>query len=295
MRRLFAIVLLPVLLLAFGCSGEQDRAGSSGILETDEIIVSAEAAGRVDRELFNEGSEVKAGDTLVVIDATKLELEHQAALAGKASAEAQLNAAEVRRQQAVESESYLEKEYARIAALVQSGTGTTARMDQIEHELAQAKLGTATARTSIESIKAELMKIEAEIARIEQAIADCYPVSGIDGVVTEKFVDKGELLAPGKPIAKISNLNRFHVKVYLPLEEFSRIKVGDKATVDTETEAGQYPGTVVWTSEEAEFTPKNVQTKKSRANLVYAVKVSVDNSERMLKIGMPVYVTLDHE
>jgi HlyD family secretion protein len=85
------------------------------------------------------------------------------------------------------------------------------------------------------------------------------------------------------------------VKVYLPAPEFAKVKIGDKAVIDTESGDEKYDGWVIWTAESAEFTPKNVQTKKSRTNLVYAVKVRVPNDDGTLKIGMPVYVTLEQK
>ncbi|MFH2048606.1 MAG: HlyD family efflux transporter periplasmic adaptor subunit [bacterium] len=295
MLKLRLIILLLLLSLIYGCAGDNEGTGGSGILEADEIVVSAETGGRVEQLNFKEGSTIAIGDTLLIIDPSKLQLQLESVKTSEKVAEAHLKSAEVNIQQAESAESFLENEKQRILSLLKSGTGTTKQLDQIEYELTQATLNAKAARTNLATVKAEIAKIQSEAASVNRMIADCYPISSINGIVTEKFIDQGELLIPGKPIAKISDLSSLYVKVYLPSEDFAKIKIGDKGIIDTETETKNYTGKVVWTSEEAEFTPKNIQTKKSRANLVYAVKIKIENSDGKLKIGMPVYITFDHD
>lgn len=292
-RLLIAWVLLSLTVTLPGCSNGNDVPGGSGLLEADEVIVSAEAAGLVESIRFCEGSQIKESDTLLIIDPSRLELELESSLAGQQVAQAGLQTANLQLEKARESERFAGAERDRIASLVKSGTATQKHLDQLEHEYAMAVLGQRTARANITAIKAELTKIETDINRIRRQLQDCYPVAPMKGIITDKLVEKGELLAPGKPIAKISRLDTLWVKVYLPTADFADIRVGDKATVDTEAGGKQYGGEVVWTSEEAEFTPKNVQTRKSRTNLVYAAKVRVANSDGHLKIGMPVFVTIE--
>ena len=112
-------------------------------------------------------------------------------------------------------------------------------------------------------------------------------------MVTEKFVEPGELLSPGKAIARIARLDTVTVKIYLTTGQFAGVKLGDRTTISTESGDKEYAGTVIWTSDKAEFTPKNVQTEEARADLVYAVKVSVPNPDRTLKVAMPVFVRLE--
>jgi HlyD family secretion protein len=141
-------------------------------------------------------------------------------------------------------------------------------------------------------ISAQIEKVDADLNRLNRQLQDCYPISPVGGTVTETLVETGETVASGKGLAKIANLQMVWVKLYLPADLFSSVKVADKAAVSTEVSDKKYDGEVIWTSSEAEFTPKNVQTQKSRANLVYAVKVQIKNSDGFLKIGMPVFVTL---
>jgi len=292
MKYLIWTITLAAAFLVTGCGDGNDKMGGSGLLETDEVTVSAETAGRVMSIAFAEGSRLSAGDTLIVIDPSRWELELASARAGRKVAAAQLESAKVQLAKAQDAEQYARKERDRVARLLQSGTASEKQLDQLEFELSQAILGAQSASSSVSSMEAQLAKIDADIDRIKRQLVDCYPLAPLAGIVTEKYVQVGELLSPGKPIARISNLQTLWVKVYLSAGNFANVTVGNKATVDTEAGGKTYQGEVVWTSEEAEFTPKNVQTEESRTNLVYAVKVRVENADGSLKIGMPVYVTI---
>ena len=276
-----------------GCGGNGDTIGGSGLLEADDAIISAETSGQVKDLFFTEGTRVLAGDTLLVIDPSRVELELESALAGRKVARARLETSRFQLDQAQEAERYVRSERDRVTTLVKSGTSTQKQLDQLEHELTSAELGRKTARANIAALDAELARIDADINRLRRQLQDCYPVSPIAGVVTEKYIDAGELLVPGRPVARVARLDTVYVKVYLPTAAFASVSIGDQATVDTESGGRQYRGAVVWTSEEAEFTPKNVQTRESRTNLVYAVKIRVANSDGRLKVGMPVFVTIE--
>ncbi|UCE23186.1 MAG: efflux RND transporter periplasmic adaptor subunit [Candidatus Zixiibacteriota bacterium] len=292
MKKILYLIVPVVILMICSCDGNGGRIGGSGLMEADETIVSAETSGRVLSLAVDEGDEVKVNDTLAVIDPSRLELQLASARAGQQVARARLEAAQVQLSKAGEAEQFAQNERDRIEKLLQSGTATRKQMDKVEFDLTQAKLSRKSAEAALSTTRAELTRIEADINRVMRELVDCYPLAPIEGVVTEKYVEIGELVNPGKAVFKVSQLNSLWVKVYLPAGDFANIKVGDEAMIDTESGERQYQGKVIWTSEEAEFTPKNVQTEKSRANLVYAVKVAVDNIDGSLKIGMPVLVTI---
>lgn len=295
MKHVSIMMLLALATTIAGCGEEVTLPGGSGFLEANESVVSAEASGRVLSVSFSEGTQVSAGDTLLVIDTTNLQLQLNAATAGLGAMRQEVETARVRVKQARESQQYAKRERDRITRLYKSGTATERTFDEVEHRYQQAVLATEAARASLQTLQARIEKTKADIALIEKQLADCHPAAPFPGRVTEEFVEVGELLAPGRPIAKISRLDTLWVKVYMDAGDFASVRLGDAATVDTESGGKTYAGTVVWASDEAEFTPKNVQTKDARANLVYAVKVEVANSDNRLKIGMPVYVTVETE
>ena len=279
-------------LVLTGCSHDTLAPAGSGLLETTEVVVSAETSGRVQQLRFDEGSVVNIADTLAVIDPSRTELELASARAGRGVAVAGLQTARLQLDQTRERETYALSERDRVAQLLKSGTATQREMDRLDQEYTQTTIARKTAAAGVATVEAELEKIDADIARLRRVLNDSYPLAPVSGTITEKYVEQGELLAPGRAIAKIAQLDSLWVKVYLPAGDFSHIKLGDEAKVDTESGGGVYNGIVVWTSEEAEFTPKNVQTEKSRANLVYAVKIALANEDGTLKVGMPVYVTI---
>ncbi len=289
-KSMFLMVL--VLVMIAGCGDSDLVSGGSGLVETDEVVVSAETSGKVTTLYIAEGDQVLAGDTLAVIDPSRTELELKSARAGRLVAVANLETARLGVRLAEQSRSYVGTEFDRITRLVASGTATQRQLDAAEFEHLQALLGTETARTKVAMIEAEITRIDAEIALLKRRLEDSYPTTFASGTVVEKYVDPGELLISGKSIAKVARLDTVWVKVYLAAPEFAEVVLGDKALVDTESGGKTYDGTVVWTSEEAEFTPKNVQTSQARADLVYAIKVRIPNIDGKLKIGMPVYVTL---
>lgn len=289
-------VLLIVVLLTFhfsGCGQGDTSRGGSGFIEANDVIVSAETAGRIETRFFDDGSLVKAGDTLAIIDPSRLQLELASAQAIRNTSMANLETARLQVQRTKETEKYARSERDRISRLLTSGSATQKQMDQLEYELTQAVNAYRTAMANVVVIETQIQKTDADIDRLKRQLKDCYPTSPLSGVVVEKYVEPGEVVSQGKAIAKIANLDTVWVKVYLSAGDFSTVKQGDRATVSTESGETKYEGRVIWTSAEAEFTPKNVETAKSRANLVYAVKVQIVNREGYLKIGMPVFVSLE--
>jgi len=288
MRRVIILFVLPVIIICNGCSKNGDTIGGSG-------LVSAETSGRVMSLNFGEGDLVLKDDTLLIIDPSRLELALEVALAGLHVTEARLHTTTVQLEQAEKTEEYAKSEFDRITKLYESGTTTRKNYDRLEYEYNQAVITRKASQANIMSIEAELVKIKADIKTIERQLTDCYPHAPDKGTIIEKYVETGELLSPGKAIAKIARLDTVWVKIYLAAGEFAGVKIGDGATVDTESGDIEYAGQVIWTSDEAEFTPKNVQTEQSRADLVFAVKVRIPNVDGKLKIGMPVFVSLEEE
>jgi len=286
--------LLIILLLIFtGCGDSTDTIGGSGLIETTETIVSAETSGRVITLNFNEGSQVALSDTLAVIDPSRLELELSSSHAVRKVSETNLVSVHLQVKNTRRAREYAQTERDRLQKLLESGTTTQQNFDRVDFEFDQADLAFRVAEANVATLEAEIERIDAEINRLKRQLEDCYPLATISGAIAEKYVEIGELLSPGKAIAKIVRLDTVWVKVYLSAGDFARVKIGDRASVDTESGNRQYEGYISWTSDEAEFTPKNVQTEESRANLVYAVKITIPNTDGRLKVSMPVYVMLE--
>ncbi len=293
MKKLTAINLFLVVLLVTSCTKEEKAPGGSGMIEAADVIVSAEANGRLLALYYDEADEVHTGDTLALIDTITTVLQLNQADASLNAAHVQKETAQIAVRQSKENFELAKKEYNRISALVETGAVNRQQFDQAQNAHTQAELAVQQAEASLKAAEADIERLKAQIALLEDQYKKCRPVSPINGRVVDKFADQGELLMMGKSLLKIATLDTVTVKVYLPPDDLTRIKLNDKAEIDPEDGQGKpMEGRVVWIASEAEFTPKNVQTKEARADLVYAVKIKIPNPDERLKIGMPVYVTI---
>lgn len=276
-----------------GCSDNNAVPGGSGFIEATETVVSAETAGRVVRVFVDEGTAVQAGNRLAELDTTTAALRLRQNEAVRREVAQRIAISTLRIEQAVQELDLAKKEYDRVSKLIDSGSIDRQLFDRTETRYNQAVLAHKQAVAEAESARAALARVESEGALLRQQFEDCFPDAPVGGMVAERYIETGEWVGAGRPLVKISRLDTVWVKVYLPPADLGKIRLGGRASVDTETAHGEpLAGTVSWISPEAEFTPKNVQTKEARADLVYAVKVTVPNPEGILKVGMPVMVTI---
>ena len=141
---------------------------------------------------------------------------------------------------------------------------------------------------SVSSLDAQSSGIGMQIAQIEDRLAKCRIVSPVSGTVLTKYAEAGEFASAGKPLFKVADLDRVFLRAYVTSAQLSEIRLGQEVKVYSDYGKGyvkEYPGTVTWISDKSEFTPKNIQTEDERKNLVYAVKVAVDN-DGLVKLGM---------
>ena len=293
MRIVFLLPCIILLQLLSACTNNNDIPGGSGFIEATETVVSAEVAGRITAMHVNEGDVIEKGEILAEIDTVTTGLRLNQADAMKHTAEKRVKIALITIEQAKQNLSLAGKEYERTKSLIKSGSVNKQLFDQIETAYQQALLSREQAEAAYESALSDLDKINTDIGLLEHQLLDCFPKSPLSGILVIKFVEFGEWVGVGKPIVKIASLDTVWVKIYLPPRDLSAIELGGSASIDPE-DGRKTPikGTISWISNEAEFTPKNVQTKEARADLVYAVKITIPNSDTALKIGMPVSVTI---
>jgi HlyD family secretion protein len=293
MRRTSLVAAVLTLLSLVSCSNHTGEPDGSGFIEATEIVVSSEAAGRLERLFVDEGDRIHPGDTIALVDTTTTALRLQQAESLRRALEAQRQSALIRTYQAASNDSLAQKEIRRITSLLASGTATQQQYDQAKNAADQAALTRRGTAAALQVTEADLAKTDAEIALLRKQYADCTPTAPRGGVVVTSYVEAGELISIGKPLIKVAALDTVWVKIYLPPDDLTRIKLGGRADVDPEDgRTTPLTGSISWISPEAEFTPKNVQTKEARADLVYAVKITVANEQGILKIGMPVSVRI---
>ena len=285
------IVCIAAAALAMSC-GTEAEFDAQGSFEATEVVVSAEAAGRILWFDAEEGTAVEPGVRIGQLDTLQLDLQRRqleaqqaALLASRPDIRAQ--AAALREQIAKQ-----ERELTRVQNLLRDGAATTKQRDDIEAQIRILQSQLSAALSSLDkstvTIDGNAAVVEAQIAALDDRITRCRIASPIAGVVLTKYAETGELAAVGKPLLKVADLEHLYLRAYFTSEQLAAIRVGDAVTVTADFGGDQrydYEGRITWISPESEFTPKTIQTRDSRANLVYAAKIAVQNDGR-LKIGL---------
>lgn len=284
------IYTAAALFLFTACNNKADY-DATGIFEATTVTVSAETAGKILSFGISEGDSIRAGENIAVIDTTLLMLQQrqigsQRQSAESASPDIAAQAAALRTQIA-----HQQHECDRQSRLLADGATTQKQFDDAKAQLDMLN-GQLTALLSTlgknrTSITENAVAIQYQSEQIAEQIAKSKINSPLTGTVLVKYAEPGEYAVPGKALCKIADLENIYLRSYFPANQLANIKIGQNVTVIADfggNEQYEYPGKITWIAEECEFTPKSIQTKDSRANLVYAVKIAVKNDGR-LKLG----------
>ncbi|MCX6137398.1 MAG: efflux RND transporter periplasmic adaptor subunit [Ignavibacteriales bacterium] len=313
MKQILSFSVAFAGLLLAGCSGNnKGTIEASGTLEAVEVNVSSKVPGEIMSLRVTEGSQVKTGDTIAVIDHSTLELQWKQAQAGVDLAEAQymllkngarsedLRQAEEALHQVESSLKSAKEDWQRMKQLLETQSITQKQFDDAEsrYTIAQAQFNSANQNLQkvqrfarpedLAAAKARVAQAQAAADLLKKQIRDAFVVAPVAGTVTHKPVEQGELLGSGATVVTISQLGTLNLMIYVSDTELGKVKLGSSSSVIIDTYPDRtFPGKVIYISPIAEFTPKNVQTKEDRTKLVFGVKIEVGNSEGILKAGMP--------
>lgn len=291
MKTILTVISLIVLFAA--CKSKDDAADAYGNFESTEIIVSAEASGRLLSFDVEEGAVLQANALVGGIDSVQLNLKKaqlganiKAVLSKRPEIAPQL---EVVRQQIATQQ----REKQRIQNLLKANAATPKQLDDINAAIAllekQYASTSSSLHTQVSGLNSESQPLELQVEQVKEQLAQSRVINPIQGTVLTKYVEKGEVVTFGKPLYKIADLNTMYLRAYISGDQLGLVKTGQQVTVQTDLPNGELkslPGTVSWISGDAEFTPKTIQTREERVQLVYALKVRVQN-DGSLKIGMP--------
>lgn len=290
----FLILILPLLFA--GCSDGSDDFDACGQIEAVDVVVSAETNGKIISLDVPEGAVLAKGECVGVIDSVQIYLQKMELISRKQNAVSRI--VDIKKQLAPQK-SRLENlmvDKERYVNLLAKDAGTQKQVDDIEFQIAVSKgeidAQTQTYRNNNSGVESELVMYDVQIAQKEDMLRKCRIVSPVAGTVLTLYVEEGETVTSGKPIFRIADMNDVYVRAYFTTAQLADIKLGSKVKVypdDGSDKLKEYEGTVTWISEQAEFTPKNIQTRDDRADLVYAVKISIAN-DGYLKLGMYAYV-----
>ena len=286
------LIATAFTLFLMSCSSADKSFDASGSFESVETLISSESMGVIKALQLVEGESLEAGQYLGYVDSLQLSLKKQ-------QLEAQIDAILSRKPNiSVQMASFqeqlktAEKEQIRITNLVAANAATTKQLDDVNAQIEVIKRQIAAQRSSLEisteSLKRETQPLRIQIEQLEDQLLKTRIINPIAGTVLTKYAEVNEMTSPGKPIYKIADLSNMILRVYITGEQLPQIKLNQSITVKTDDGKGgmfEDKGIITWISSKAEFTPKTIQTKDERANMVYAVKVAVKNTGRY-KIGM---------
>jgi HlyD family secretion protein len=283
-------ILFPVifLILTLSCS-RNERSDAYGNFEAIEVILSSQANGQILNLNIEEGMKLALGDTLGLIDTVDLDLKKEQLLSQEQVILARLRNidSQIRVQEQQRKNIMVDKD--RVANLLKDGAATQKQMDDVNGSLDLLEQQILATEVQKESVRAELATLGTQVKQIDETISKCYIISPLTGTVLAKFAEAGEITAMGKPVCKVANMDELELKVYISGDQLPYLKLGREVEVlvdKSKSELTALRGIVSWISSKAEFTPKTIQTKKERVNLVYAAKIRVPN-DGTLKIGMP--------
>jgi HlyD family secretion protein len=300
------IITVFAILFLVSCNRNERKSDASGTFETDEVIVSASAAGKILSFNIDEGSNIARDSIVGRIDPTELNLQKEQvqasieALSQKTS-DVTPQIKMLRDQLAVQQTQLnnLLHEQTRIENLLKEDAATKKQLDDITFQVESVKkqmnvtqqqinVQRSNIATQNRSILSEGKPLEKKKEQLQDQLNKTNIRNPINGTVLTKYAEAGEITSNGKPLYKIADLSTMNLRAYVTGAQLPQIKLGDPVTVLIDSGANNYrklPGTIIWISDKAEFTPKTIQTKDERANLVYAMKVKVKN-DGYLKIGM---------
>jgi HlyD family secretion protein len=284
------ILVLMLTFITAGCSNSS-APDATGTFEATEVTVSAEVAGRILSLDIEEGEIVEADKQIGAIDSVQLSLsKRQLENSGLSLTATKPDIAK----QIAAIEEQLKKQRAerlRTKNLLQSGAATTKQLDDIESYIkvleSQLSAQRSTLNNSTRSLNAQESAVSMQIAQLEDRLAKCRISSPIGGTILAKYAEQGELAAVGRPLFRVADLNKIYLRAYITSEQLARIKIGESVEVVAQFGGKaqyHYKGRISFIAEQSEFTPKNIQTVNERGDMVYAIKIRVNNDGK-IKIG----------
>ena len=295
------ICSVAIGLVLGACTSQEEQYDASGMFETTEVIVSAKGTGELQSFQVEEGQAVRQGEVLGWIDALQLSLKDRQLAASLLATESKRldekrQVAHLRQQ--IEN---LQREKERFTTLLNAKATTAKQVDDIDYQIKVLQNQLVATQEQINSSNSSLSRqsesIQAQRAQMEDQIRNAMISSPITGTVLTKYAEQGEFAVPGKALFKVADVSQMKLRAYITADQLTQLQIGQAVAVYADrgiTDRKRYVGRVVWIADKAEFTPKTIQTRNERANLVYAVKIAVEN-DGFIKRGMYGEVRFEEE
>ncbi len=292
MKKISTLIIASIALIS--CTNNGDKADGYGNFEATEINVSAESNGKIEFLNLDEGDLLQPQVQVGLIDTLQLHFSKQQLIASK-NIIASKSANVLSQKSVLEAQLKTAKtEKNRIHTMFAENAATQRQVDEIDGRVSVIQQQIQSVNTQNAPIINELKSLDVQIDKIDDQLLKSKVVNPVNGTVLTIYAEPGEITAFGKPLYKIADISELTLRVFVSQTQLPQIKIGQQVTVkiDGTDEMKSYTGTISWIASQAEFTPKIIQTKEERVNLVYAVKVKVKN-DGGLKIGMPAEMWLN--
>ncbi|HEX2935922.1 MAG TPA: HlyD family efflux transporter periplasmic adaptor subunit [Bacteroidales bacterium] len=289
MKALSILSQFIIVLVIVSCSGNNHKSDAYGNFETVDVLVASEMQGRLVAFNIEEGQQVKAGEQVGLIDTIQLSLKRDQMVAQRKMSSTKFQNIQSQIQVQEDQKKTLLIEKRRLENLMKDNAATQRQMDDINGKVSVIESQIASIKTQNSTVINEVEMLDKQIAQVNDQINRSKIINPIDGTVLEKYFEAQEIATPGKTLYKVADISKMILRAYVSGAELSQVKIGTKVKVlidESNDKMRELTGTITWVSQQAEFTPKIIQTKEERVNLVYAVKIEVPN-DGSLKIGMP--------
>jgi HlyD family secretion protein len=281
---------LCLLVLLLGCQRKEVPTTYTGVLEGRSARVPALLGGRLVEVRVEEGVTVAPGDTLALVDTLELAIQARQVEAARAELAVQVQIAATALERAGADLEYAEEKAGRIRALAEEQALPRQSADDLGHQVELARSARQSAQQQLQLLQARDRQLSVQLEMIRKKEGDAVVLAPIRGVVASRYCEPGEAVAPTQAVVELLQVAQLEVRIYVPEAQLPQVRYGQQVQLRVDGVAEPFGGRVSWVSERAEFTPKTILTPETRAALVYAVKVLVDNPEGMLKHGMPAEV-----
>lgn len=291
MNQLKYFTLSIFIISIISCNnGNENAITYNGRVETDIISLSAQVGGTLDLAAIEEGDAVKKDQLLMKINSDKVELQLKSQQAQVLELQANLaaNAAQIKQ---INAQLKLARQTLdKTKKLVSEGAATEQQQDELESKVDVLQAQKEALITNKKMLQAKDQQLATAMELTQISIDDARIVSPIDGIVLNRFIDEGELVAPGRILLELADLANMEITIYVGNDQLNNIKIGEETKIKVDGMKDMLTGRIRWIASESEFTPKTILTEETRTTLVYAVKIAVANPDGVLKIGMPVDV-----
>jgi HlyD family secretion protein len=291
MLKKIALIVLSFTILT--CSnGEQEGYTTTGTIEAYKVDIRASAPGKILYNNIPEGTKARSGQLFTVIDTTDLHLQKEQLLAKLDGLAIEFSSINNQEQQLEIRLDYLTTQVNRLEKLVASDGASQDKLDQIimERDVTRSQLGDIPVRRN--ALRNQQNQLRKQLDLLEYRISEATIVSPSDGVILQRYVETGERIQPGHLLATVGLTDTVWVMMYIPETKLGDVKLGQTITIEIDGQTNPLQGKVAWIASEAEFTPKTVYTEDTRTSLTYSVRVEVANPNGLLKIGMPVKLSI---